>query len=155
MTSPPAIFLSAAGRHPGHERDRGSLTLFAVVLAFGLLAMAGLVIDGGAKLTAQRRANHLAEQAARAGAQALDPASLRAGRAALDPGPARAAATAYLAAAGQHLGAAHLTTSSDTVTVTLTDRQPTAVLGLLGIHHLEVTGRGQARLLVGVQEANP
>ena len=38
--------------------DRGSLTLFAVVLALGLLAMTGLVVDGGAKLTAQRRANH-------------------------------------------------------------------------------------------------
>ena len=38
------------------DPERGSLTLFAVVLALGLLAMAGLVIDGGAQLTAQRRA---------------------------------------------------------------------------------------------------
>jgi hypothetical protein len=134
------------------DSERGSLTLFAVVLAFGLLAMAGLVIDGGTKLTAQRRANHLAEQAARAGAQSVDIAAVRTGQPALDPAAARAAAAGYLAATG-HRG--RITVGPDTVEVNVAYRQPTAVLGLLGIEHLNVTGRGQARLLIGITEARP
>jgi Flp pilus assembly protein TadG len=134
------------------DNERGSLTLFAVVLAFGLLAMAGLVIDGGTKLTAQRRANHLAEQAARAGAQSVDLATVRAGQPALHPASARAAAARYLAATG-HRG--RITVGTDTVEVTVADRQPTVVLGLLGIQHLNVTGRGRARLLIGITEARP
>ena len=137
------------------DNERGSLTLFAVVLAFGLLTMVGLVIDGGAKLTAQRRANHLAEQAARAGAQALDMTALRDGRAVLDPSPARAATSDYLAAAGHPRQHYRVTVDSETIIVTVTDRQPTAVLGLVGVHHLDITGRGQARLLVGIREARP
>jgi hypothetical protein len=123
-----------------------------MVLALGLLAMAGLVIDGGEKLVAQRRANHLAEQAARAGAQAVDIGAVRTGRPALDPAAAHAAAAGYLAAAGYR---GSVTVGPDSVGVTVVDRQPTAVLGLLGIHHLEVTGRGQARLLIGITEARP
>jgi Flp pilus assembly protein TadG len=137
------------------NKERGSLTLFAVVLAFGLLTMVGLVIDGGAKLTAQRRANHLAEQAARAGAQALDVTALRDGRAVLDPSPARAATADYLAAAGHPRHSYRITVNNETITVAVTDRQPTAVLGLVGVHHLDITGRGKARLLVGIREARP
>src|SRR5215210_8722437 len=84
----------------GDDGERVSVTLFAMVLALGLLAMAGLVIDGGEKLVAQRRANHLAEQAARAGAQAVDIGAVRIGRPALDAAAAHAAAAGYLAAAG-------------------------------------------------------
>ena len=43
-----------------------------------LFALAGLVLDGGAALTAHGRAADVAQQAARAGADALDGASLRA-----------------------------------------------------------------------------
>jgi Flp pilus assembly protein TadG len=100
------------------DNERGSLTLFAVVLAFGLLTMVGLVIDGGAKLTAQRHANHLAEQAARAGAQALEVTALRDGRAVLDPSPARAATADYLAAAGHPRQRYQVTVDRETIKVT-------------------------------------
>ena len=134
--------------------DRGSLTLFAVVLALGLLAMTGLVVDGGAKLTAQRRANHLAEQAARAGAQAVDVAALRAGlNVKLTPPAANSAAQRYLVEAGQPT--AHVVVRGDSIEVTVTRHQQTAILGLVGIHRFDVTGHGSARLLVGVQEVRP
>jgi hypothetical protein len=134
--------------------DRGSLTLFAVVLALGLLAMTGLVVDGGANLTAQRRANHLAEQAARAGAQAVDVGALRAGGSpVLTARAATSAAHAYLAAAGQRAG--QVVVHGDSIEVTVTRSQPTAILGLLGIHQLTVTGQGSAQLLIGVREAQP
>jgi hypothetical protein len=132
--------------------DRGSLTLFAVVLALGLLAMTGLVVDGGANLTAQRRANHLAEQAGRAGAQAVDVGALRAGGSpVLTARAATSAAHAYLAAAGQPAG--QVVVHGNSIEVTVTRSQQTAILGLLGIHQLTVTGRGSAQLLIGVREA--
>lgn len=132
--------------------DRGSLTLFAVVLALGLLSMTGLVVDGGANLTAQRRANHLAEQAARAGAQAVDLGALRAGSSpALTARAATTTAHAYLAAAGQPAG--QVVVHGDSIEVTVTHSQDTAILGLLGIHQLMVTGHGSAQLLIGVREA--
>jgi len=130
------------------ELERGSLTLFAVVMALGLLAMAGLVVDGGAKLTAQRRANNLAEQAARAGAQAADEAALRAGRTTLDTSRAQAAAVGYLAGAGYPGGT--VTVSDATVDVRVGVTAPTTILGILGIHALTVTGQGHAQLLRGV-----
>ena len=150
-------------RAPVHGRrprgDDGSLTLFAVVAVFGLLAMAGLVVDGGAKLTATRRANHLAEQAARAGAQAADTAALHTGAVRLDPTPARTAALAYLQAAPAQPPTAPydvtVTVGADTVTVALHTRTTTAFLGLLGIRTLPVTGQGQARLLRGITQEQP
>ena len=134
--------------------DRGSITLFAVVLALGLLAMTGLVVDGGAKLTAQRRANNLAEQAARAGAEVVDVAALRAGSGAkINPRAASEAARAYLAAAGQPTG--QVVVRGDSIEVTVTRQQPTAILGLVGIHQLAVTGHGSAQLLEGIREVRP
>jgi Flp pilus assembly protein TadG len=143
-----------AGR-PSRPRfdERGSVTLFAVVVVLGLLAMAGLVVDGGAKLTAQRRANNVAEQAARAGAQAADQAALRAGHTVLDPSRARLAALQYLSAAGHSAG--RITVTGAALDVEVTASAPTAILGILGIHTLTVTGRGQARLLRGVYREQP
>ena len=131
--------------------DRGSLTLFAVVLALGLLAMTGLVVDGGAKLTAQRRANHLAEQAARAGAHAVDLTVLRSGQApTLASQAASSAAQRYLADAGEPPG--QVVVRGDSIEVTVSRRERTLILGLVGIGQLEVTGRGTSRLLIGIRE---
>ena len=130
------------GRRHRPRGDDGSLTLFAVVVVFALLVVAGLVVDGGATLTATRRANHLAEQAARAGAQAADTTALHTGAVRLDPTPARAAALAYLHAAARPgtRGTAPydvtVTVGPDAVTVALHTTTTTAFLGLLGIHTL-------------------
>src|SRR3546814_5744105 len=45
--------------------ERGSVTAFVVIMTSALLAMAGLVIDGGYALAAHRRAFNEAEAAAR------------------------------------------------------------------------------------------
>jgi Flp pilus assembly protein TadG len=132
------------------HHDRGSVTLFAVVLALGLLAMTGLVVDGGSKLTAQRRANNLAEQAARAGAQAADEAALRSSATAVDRSAAREAALAYLSAAGYPSG--RVTVAGATVDVRVSATAPTRILGILGVPSLGVTGRGRAELLRGVRQ---
>ncbi|MGH3396795.1 MAG: pilus assembly protein TadG-related protein, partial [Streptosporangiaceae bacterium] len=49
-------------------RERGSLTLLLAVMFVALPALAGIVIDGGAKLTAAENATAIAQEAARAGA---------------------------------------------------------------------------------------
>ena len=131
-------------------------------MVLALLVVAGLVVDGGATLTATRRANHLAEQAARAGAQAADTTALHTGAVRLDPTPARAAALAYLHAArparaprGTAPYDVTVTVGPDAVTVALRTTTSTAFLGLLGIHTLPVTGQGRASLLAGITQEQP
>jgi Flp pilus assembly protein TadG len=141
---------AASWSRRAEDLERGSVTLFVVVLALGLLAMAGLVVDGGAKLTAQRRANNLAEQAARAGAQAADEAALRSGTTTLNSPAARDAALRYLSAAGY--GSGRVTVSGVAVDVRVSTTTPTRILGVLGVHSLRVTGQGHAELLRGVRQ---
>ncbi len=52
--------------------ERGSITPFVVIVALGIILLAGLVIDGGRQLNAKGRAVAYAQEAARAGAQAVD-----------------------------------------------------------------------------------
>ena len=51
--------------------DRGSVTAFVALLLVALVALAGLVVDGGAAMSAHQAAVDEAQQAARAGAGAL------------------------------------------------------------------------------------
>ena len=133
--------------------ERGQVTAFVVVFAAALLLFAGLVIDGGLVLAAQRRAANEAEAAARAGAQALDiPAYRASGAFVLDPSQAAANARAYLAESG-HEG--EVSVDGDRVLVTVRFRQPMQILGIGGLGAVTVTGRGQARAERGVVSAEP
>src|SRR5260370_30801453 len=83
------------------ECDSGSLTLLLGVLMIALLALSGLVIDGGRKLNQSARAYAIAEEAARAGAGMVDrSAAYRSGTFLVDEGQALSAARAYLATVG-------------------------------------------------------
>lgn len=106
-------------RHPG---DRGAVSTFLAVLAVALLMAAGLAVDGGRKIAVLRDASHLADNAARAGAQAVDVDVLRTtGEVHLNESEAIALADDYLAAASR-TGTTTVdpTTATVTVTVTLT-----------------------------------
>lgn len=129
------------------RREDGQVSAFVVAVVLALFVLAALVIDGGYTLAARRRAFNEANAAARAGAQALDVAEFRAtGRYLLQPVEAKAAAEGYLAATG-HAGNAQV--SGDTVTVEVSLTQPMAMLQVLGIDDMTVTGRGEARLVPG------
>lgn len=52
--------------------ERGSITPFVVIVSLGILMLAALVIDGGRQLNAKGRAIAYAQEAARAGSQAVD-----------------------------------------------------------------------------------
>jgi hypothetical protein len=130
------------------DSEQGSVSLFLVVLLLAVFAVFGLVVDGGARLDAQRRATDQAEQAARAAAQAVNPTSLRngTGTVTLDPVAARTAAARYLAAVGNiTLTDVHVT--GDTVTLRVTATVQPAVLSIIGLHTITVTGTGRAQLL--------
>jgi Flp pilus assembly protein TadG len=97
--------------------ERGSISIFIAVLAVAFLTVAGLAVDGGRKLGALSDARDLADNAARAGAQAVDTDAYRTtGAVLLDPAAATRSATDYLAATG-HTGL--ITVTADTVTVTV------------------------------------
>ncbi len=137
MTAP-AQDMSAAG-------ERGSLAVFLTVLVPGLLLVIGLAVDGGAKVAATQRANAVADEAARAGGQALDVAAALTGQLRVDP-------TAAVTAAQDHLARSGVTgdvtvVDGDTLQVTTTLTEPTVFLGLVGITEFTVEGTGTADLV--------
>jgi len=82
-------------------RERGALSLMVVVLFGALILMAGIVVDGGAQLTAYENAEALAQEAARAGATSVDASSAyRTGAFVVVAQQSQAAVSDYLATAG-------------------------------------------------------
>jgi Flp pilus assembly protein TadG len=133
----------------GGGQDAGSLTLLLAVLMVALLALAGLVIDGGRKLNQSASAYAIAQEAARAGAGMVDrSAAYRSGIFRVDEGQALAAARAYLASAGYTGSVGADGTQQIRVTVTVTGR--TLVLSLIGIDTMTSTGSAVASLVTGV-----
>jgi len=115
------------------------VTAFVVVLTIGILALAGLTLDGGLALAAKVQANGQAQAAARAGAQAIDLTAYRAtGTLQLVPAQAVADAQSYLAGIGA---------------VTAIER--TQLLGMVGISSLAVHGQGSAHPQRGVVNIEP
>lgn len=129
--------------------ESGSVTLLIVLLATAILGLGGLVNDAGAALVSARRVTDIAETAARAGVQA-GTAPDAAGVARLDPQRAREAAARFLSGQGLR---GDVLADADRVEVTLHLRQPTTLLRAVGITHLDVSGSGVARPLLGVTEA--
>jgi len=124
------------------EPEEGMVTAFVVVFTLALIVMAGLVLDGGLTLAAKVQAIDDAQAAARAGAQAIDvPLYRSTGEITLDPTQASTDAEAFLARTG-HTGSVNV--DGDQVTVTVTIRQPTQILSLVGIASLTETASGSA-----------
>ncbi|MCU1680222.1 MAG: hypothetical protein JWQ81_961 [Amycolatopsis sp.] len=124
------------------------MTAFVVVLTIGILALAGLTLDGGLALAAKVQANGQAQAAARAGAQAIDLTAYRAtGTLQLVPAQAVADAQSYLAGIG---ASGAVTVTGDTVTVAVTAIEHTQLLGMVGISSLTVHGQGSAHPQRGV-----
>ncbi len=75
----PAGAAGAAGAGAGRALQRGSISMFVVIFTIAVLMLAGLVYDGGLAIAARQRAADIAEEAARAGANAVDVDALRSG----------------------------------------------------------------------------
>src|SRR6266516_7986064 len=73
-----------AGGQAGPGAERGSVTVFGVFFTLVALALASLLVDVGNAVNAQERAADLAEQAARAAANAINVTDLRSGTVTID-----------------------------------------------------------------------
>lgn len=127
---------------PGAERG-ASLSAFVATVVVALLAMGGLVIDGGAQSTASRECQQVASEAARAASDSSSPerAQGRAGDAAQMEAAARAVVAAHRDITGT------VTISGGTITVTTARTVPTTFLSLIGISELSASGSASADLL--------
>ena len=139
--------MTSQRRRQQPDAERGAIGVFLVVLVPGLLLIIGLAVDGGAKVAATQRANAIADEAARAGGQALDVAAALSGQVRVDPAAAVAAAQDYLDR--NDVAGAVTVVDGDTLQVTTTISEPTTFLGLIGISSLSVEGTGTADLIIG------
>jgi Flp pilus assembly protein TadG len=129
--------------------DDGRIALLVLVMAFGVLAMIGLAVDGGGKMRALQRADNIAAEAARAAGQAIDlDQAATGGQKVADPNRAVAAAQAYLNAAGA-TGTVSISGDRQQVTVTVTGTYDPVILPMVGITRQTVIGHGSAQLLTG------
>ena len=139
-------------RRMNARRDDGAIASFVVLLMVAILALLGLVVDGGTELTARQAASAEAEQAARAGAGALSVDALRAGLIQVDGPAAVATAEQFMTTAG-HPGTAVV--AGGVVTVRIAYQVPTTVLGLIGIDRLNVSATAAAVNVGGVTRGSP
>jgi hypothetical protein len=132
------------------EPEAGTVTLTVLVMMLGFAAMLGLMVDGNGRLNARERADAIAQQAARAGGQAIDPGSAVSGqRIYVTPQSAAAAAQAYLHA--EHMtGTVTVSANGETVTVNLTTTYTPLFLSAFGFGPWQVPGEGSADLVAGV-----
>lgn len=135
------------GRRCAVREDSGNLTIIVLFLTMALYAVCALVFDAGNALTDRQRAVDTAEQAARAGADAVLPVSGESVAPVLDPARAEVAAQAFLAQAGVD---GTVTVTADTVTVSVVIRHRTVLLPALGITSLTIKGNATARPVPGI-----
>lgn len=136
------------------DGERGSLSLMLVVLFVALAALAGIVVDGGAKLTADEDAVAVAQEAARAGATTVDEsAAYSAGSFVVSQQQALAAARSYLIGAGYDRYSV-APDGARTIRVSVTVTEPTRFLALIGVDSFTCTGTATATLVTGVTGAS-
>jgi len=130
------------------QAEAGFVSLYVVVITVGLLAMAGLVIDGGNALAAREQATDAAQQAARAGADALTPDSLRGSPTGLTASPAAAqlAANRVLDTVGV---TGTVSVNGDNVTVSVVVHKNTTILSAFGVGPIEGKATSTATALHG------
>jgi Flp pilus assembly protein TadG len=156
--------------------DRGSITPLVPIVILAFLLLGGLVIDGSRELNARSDAQAYAEEAARAGAGAVD---LHSNELALDPNRVRSNVAKYCKAVRQQnqgekqnrVTSCHLDTSKgvDGLTATttcggksadivvntvVTTRINTSLLGIVGFTALTSTAHARARPYQGITAAS-
>ena len=127
----------------GRLRDEGGAaavwTLILTVTAF--TALVGLVGGGGELINDRVQAKRVAEQAARAGADALSASAVRSGRDDVDRREALARAHDVLRASGWD---GRIRIRGSEVVVTATGTRSPQLLGLLGVNRVHISQSGSA-----------
>lgn len=127
--------------------ETGSVSVFVAITAIGLMILAGLIADGGAKLRATQRAESIAAEAARAGGQAIDTRAIAYGQdLSIDVEQAARAAQTYLASVGVD-GTVNVSDDGQRIQVHVTSQSRTVFLSLIGIGTLGANGNAAAILV--------
>lgn len=122
--------------------ERGSVLITGLLLSFALIMVIGAAVDIGHAFLVKRQLASIADNAALSGSQAIDLPSLHEGHLQLDPAQARTEAQDTIAANPSVTGS--VSTSTGSVSVTVTRRVPTILLGLVGLHSLTITAHASA-----------
>lgn len=137
------------------RNDRGSLSPVVAILVLMIFLLAGLVIDGGRQLGARSRAVGYAQEAARAGAAAIE---LNTNEASIDTTKAAAAVAEFCAEVRSNDPAVTDCTTSELDTEHLQVRvridNKTTFLGMVGVTSLDANGVGIAHAEQGIQKAD-
>jgi Flp pilus assembly protein TadG len=122
------------------RRDSGVISVVMVVLVVMVLGGAGLIVDGGRAMVAQRHASNTAEAAARAAIATATPVT------GFDREAARREAVNYASRAGVAPVDVRVVVGVDFVTVTIIERRETVFLVLGGQETMTVQASGTARV---------
>ncbi len=126
--------------------ERGYIGPSMAIFMFLLIIIMGAAVDLGGQMRSMQKADDVAREAGRQGAQALDVDAAMAGNAQqVDPGMARAAAENYLASAGV-TGQVSVQAGTLLDVTTATTYQP-VFLGIIGIGELNASGHAQVQLI--------
>jgi Flp pilus assembly protein TadG len=124
------------------SEERGSVLITGLLLSVALLMVIGFAVDVGHAFLVKRQLASIAGDAALQGSQAIDLPALHEGHLQLDPGQASAEALHTVYANPSVTGNASASTAS--VSVTVTRRVPTILLGIVGIENLTITAHASA-----------
>jgi len=131
--------------------DTGSASVYVLGLVVAMLVLAGLVVDGGRAVNARSTAADDAEQAARAGASQMNSSMMHGGgNTQVDVSAAQSAARAFLTNEGYAPGEITVNASATDVQVTVRTTVHTALLSLIMIPTMEVSGSATARPAQGI-----
>lgn len=125
------------------QGDRGAATIWMVLGTVTVLAVCGLVFDGGLLISAKREAINDAEATARAGGQGVDlNAIYEQGPRRLDPVAATNQARAFLDANGW---TGTIVATPEVITVTVTRTQHLTFLTMFGLGDRSIAGTATAQ----------
>ena len=135
-------------RRPLHRDERGSVSIWAVLIVAAFPLIVGISVDLTGQIHAKQRAVDIAGQAARIAGQQTEPNSIMAGQssATVNVTRARTAALSYIQAAGM-TGAVTVAGGGTELQVTTTARYEPLFLSTLGLGPFTVTGTSTARLV--------
>jgi len=134
--------------------ESGQIIVLVAILMVGLVAVVGLVTDGGLVFSQRRDLQNAADAAALAGAMQIDESAYRASSAVvLDERAARQAAVEYLEAEGDITYVVVVRPAR--VEVSVSRRASTGFLQVIGIDSFEISAGASAAPRHGVASAQP
>jgi uncharacterized membrane protein len=134
--------------------EAGQVIVLVAILMVGLVAVVGLVTDGGLVFSQRRDLQNVADAAALAGAMQIDEDAYRAsGEVVLDESAARQAAVGYLRSEGEM--AYSVVVGPTHVDVSVSRQASTGFLRVVGINSVEMSAAASAEPRHGVASAAP